>query len=332
MGFAFGIEIKHGIQHLRRWLLLAICVLAQLVPHFAHSAASEPSAVDVGIYLNNIPAVSLKEKKFQVDFNIWFRWKGDAINPSETFKIFNGTIDVKDGLVTKTIGDTKYASQRVQATIYRNFDVARFPLDDQTLKIQIEDSKSDGTAMAYVADQANTNVSSKVTVPGWTVGKIDSYNSVTSYKTNYGDISLAKDAEARFPRYTFAIELKRAGYGYFLKYYSMLFLAAALTSIGFIIRSDLVDSRFFLCTSSIFMAALTGIALDANLPQSDSFGMGDRLYHLTMAFIFVCTLAFIVLDKLFDLDEVRTDRLSRRIGLLLPGTYVAAVVLIVGLA
>jgi hypothetical protein len=295
----------------------------------AMSATASPRVVDVGIYLNNIPSVSLKEKKFQVDFVIWFRWTGKDINPIESFGIFNGHIDVKDGIVTKQIGDVRYASAHVEATIFRNFDVAHYPLDNQTLKIQIEDSKADGSLITYRPDKENTNISSKITVPGWAVGPFDSYGSVTSYKTNYGDISLANTAETRIPRYTFAIDLKRSGHGYFLKYFSMLFLSAALTLAGFAVRADLIDTRFFLSTSAIFMAAITGGSLSTSLPETDEFGMGDQLYHLTMGLIFAATIIFIYLHKASLADPARAERLSARWGAGLAFGYVAATLLIV---
>jgi hypothetical protein len=303
-------------------------VLGWLSP-VAHSATSSPQVIDVGIYLNNIPSISLKEKKFQVDFVIWFRWTGDEINPVETFSIFNGHIDAKDGVITKKIGDTRYASAHVEATIFRNFDVAHYPLDNQALKIQIEDSKADGRVVTYKPDKDNTNISSKITVPGWAVGQFDSYGSVTSYKTNYGDVSLAKNTETRIPRYTFAIDLKRSGHGYFLKYFSMLFLAAALTLAGFAVSSDLIDTRFFLSTSAIFMAAITGGSLSTSLPETDEFGMGDQLYHMTMGFIFAVTMIFIYLHKAALSEPARAARLSARWGAGLAFGYVAATLLIV---
>lgn len=317
---------------IRRWPWAGALFFGFLFAWFspvARSATSAPQAIDVGIYLNNIPSISLKEKKFQVDFVIWFRWTGDDINPVETFSIFNGHIDAKDGVITKKIGDTRYASARVEATIFRNFDVAHYPLDNQTLKIQIEDSKADGRLVSYKPDKDNTNVSSKITVPGWAVGQFDSYGSVTSYKTNYGDLSLARNAETRIPRYTFAIDLKRSGHGYFLKYFSMLFLAAALTLAGFAISSELIDTRFFLSTSAIFMAAITGGSLSTSLPETDEFGLGDQLYHMTMGFIFVATMIFIYLHKASLADSTRADKLSARWGAGLALAYVAASLFIV---
>lgn len=293
---------------------------------------ASPIVVETGIYLNNIPSVNLKEKKFQVDFNIWFRWKGGEIDPIETMEIFNGSIDTKDGLVKKNIDGVNYAVQRVHATIFRNFDVARYPLDDHTLKIQIEDSKLSAREMVYVADTTNASVSSKITVPGWNIGKFEGYQSITRYNTNYGDISVAKDSEATFPRYTFAVDLKRPGFGYFFKYFSILFLAAVVTFSAFWISAGLIDTRYWLVTSGFFMAAFTGSSLSTILPETESFGLGDLLYNMTMGFILVAMLVMIYSHKVFPVDEARAHRLSRFWGFGLSGLYVICGALIVKVA
>ncbi|OYT91658.1 MAG: hypothetical protein CFE43_11970 [Burkholderiales bacterium PBB3] len=310
-------------------MFAVFCSFFALLTPNAHAAAPAANTVDVGVYLNNIPAVSLKEKKFQVDFNIWFRWQDDKLNPMESFKIFNGYVDAKDGLIKKKIGNVNYAMQRVQATIFRNFDVERYPLDNHLLKIQIEDYNPEGAQTTFVADIENTNVSPKITVPGWTVGKFESYASTTSYNTNYGDSSVAKDTETKLPRYTFAVELKRAGFGYFFKYFSILLLAATLTFVAFRISPELIDTRFWLITTSFFLAVITGSSLEANLPQSESFGLGDMLYNLTMLCILVSTVVMIYHHRMFVVDPERTLRLSRLWAWGLPLVYLAAVVFVV---
>uniref|UniRef100_A0A7C4TGG5 Uncharacterized protein n=1 Tax=candidate division WOR-3 bacterium TaxID=2052148 RepID=A0A7C4TGG5_UNCW3 len=41
--------------------------------------------VYVGVYLNQITSISLKDNQFTADFYIWFRWKDKNINPLESF-------------------------------------------------------------------------------------------------------------------------------------------------------------------------------------------------------------------------------------------------------
>ena len=294
----------------------------------ASNAKSLPTTVDVGIYLNNIPAVNLKEKKFQVDFNIWFRWKGDDVNPLENFEIVNGHIDSKDTPVKKKIGDINYGTYRVEATIYRNFILSKYPLDDHLLKIQIEDTSSGSNELIFNPDKSNSGVSPKIDVAGWKITKFDSYASVTKYATNFGDISKVS-AQSLYPRYTFAVELKRAGYGNFIKVFSMLFMAAGLAFCAFRVRSDYIDARIAFAASGVFLAVLTQNTLSTNLPESDSFGMADQLYNLTMVFIVTSFLACVQTFKIIIAgDEERANKYSFWLGIWLPIVYVATAAVI----
>lgn len=123
------------------------------------------------------------------------------MDPLETFEIVNGHIYSRDAVVKKKIGNVNYALCRVGATVYRNFDLSRYPLDKQTLKIQIEGTKSSEADMMYRPDKANIAVSPKIDIAGWHIAKVDSYESVTTYPTNYGDISLPNNAESKVPRF-----------------------------------------------------------------------------------------------------------------------------------
>ncbi len=308
---------------------LAVLLLLAL-PGLTCAAVQTPKTVDVGIYLSNIPSVNLKEKKFQASFYIWFRWTGNEINPMENFGIVNGHIDSKEALNQKKIGNINYASCKVEATIYRNFDLSRYPLDHHALKIQIEDNQYSSADIAYRPDRENAGLSQKINVPGWVIGKFDSYVSSTAYPTNYGDISLSKNAESSFPRYTFSVDLKRGGYGSFIKLFSMLFLAAALSLCAFRIRSDHIDARFALVVSGVFLAALTQSTLASSLPENDSFCMADQLYNVTMGFIL---LVFIACIHTFNMyvggAKEKANRLSRLHGIVFLVCYVVVNLIVV---
>jgi hypothetical protein len=318
------------MNFIRQWLIPLCLGFAFLFPASVSADSPGARAVDVGIYLTNIPFVNLKEKKFQADFYVWFRWKGDDINPIETFELVNGHIDSKDGLVKKDIGDIHYASVRVVATIYRNFVLTRYPLDNHPLKIQIEDGNASGTELRYRPDKTSSGISAKIEVPGWKVDSFDNYTSVTRYPTNYGDISRPGKVESTAPRYTLSVMLKRAGYGNFIKLFSILFLAAGLAFCAFRVRSDYIDARVAFAASAVFMAVITQSALSTNLPESDSFGMADQLYYVSMGFIVATFLAIIYAFRLSMAgQEDRANKLSRSLGWTLPVAYLAANVFIV---
>ena len=328
----------HGLTHncvdaLPRLLAVAALWVLTLFTLPSYAANKVPVVVDVGLFLNNVPSVMLKERKFQVDFNVWFRWTGDAVNPLEGFEVVGGHIDLKEELVKKKTGNVNYGLYKIVATINYNFDLAKYPLDDHALKIQIEDVKRDSSELVYRADTATTNVSPKVHVPGWDTGHSEATTAITHYPTNYGDPEAAKSTESNYSRFIFSLDLIRNGYGNFLKLFSMLFFAGGIAFFAFRVRSDYLDGRLALIVSGIFMAAITANMISSSLPESDSFDMAEKLYFATMAFIFATCLGSLHTFKIFLAgNEEKANLLSRRLGMALPVAYVIVNVLIVTLA
>ena len=258
---------------------------------------------------------------------------GDDIDPLESFEFVDGHIDSKEGVVKKKIGNINYGFCRVAATVRENFDLSRYPLDKQKLKIRVEDTKFTAAEMSYCPGKANTAISPEIDIPGWRIAKSDSHESVTTYSTNYGDISLPSNAGSKYPRFTFSLELTRGGYAIFIKLFSMLFLAGGLTFCAFGLKSDHIGERFSLILAGVFLAAITQNTLTTVLPESDSFSMGDQLYNMTMVFIFLIFLACIYTYKIFhDGDEPRADKIFSLIGRWMFAGYMAANLLVVFLS
>lgn len=321
------------VQAVARWAALLLLAACTMFSPLTRAAEKAPVTIDAGIYLNSVPSVALKERKFQANFNLWFRWSGDAANGIETFSIVDGVIDSKEELVKKKVGDVNYVLYRVMATIHNNFDVSRYPLDDHALKIQIEDLKRGTGEMVFRADVANSKVGNSVHVPGWNAGNFSATAGPSPVGTNYGDGGNAKSGESGVSRFTFALELRRNGYGNFFKLFSMLFFAGILSFFAFRVRSDYLDSRLALIVSGIFMAAITASMIASTLPESDSFDMAEELYFGTMGFIFTACLGSLYTFKLHvQGQEERAHQLSRRMGMVLPVAYVIINILIVVLA
>lgn len=131
------------------------------------------------------------------------------------------------------MGNVNYSLYKVVATINYNFDLAKYPLDDHALKIQIEDVKRDSTELIYRANTVSTSANPKVHVPGWNTGSLVATSALTHYPTNYGAPDAPKAGEFDYSRATFSLELVRNGYGNFFELFSMLFFAGATAFFAF---------------------------------------------------------------------------------------------------
>src|SRR5262245_56553347 len=76
------------------------------------TGATEPATVIVGSYVNQILDLSFKDRRYIIDFWIWFRWKPEGAmadyKPLDSFELINGRIDSKSSIVEKKIGDVNY--------------------------------------------------------------------------------------------------------------------------------------------------------------------------------------------------------------------------------
>ena len=307
-------------------VLVVLVVLAGV----AH-ADPPPHKVTVGVYINHISAVDIKNSKFDIDFYIWFRWEGaDDIKPLDTFELANGRITSKSGISKHLYGTQNYVSCRVLATITKFWDLRRFPLDDHTLELQIEDSDTDTRVVVFEPDLDNATTSPDLHVPGWVVSASRGRVVTQTYRTNYGDITIPKGHESAYSRYVFSIDVERPGIGRFLRVFFGLFISVLVAYCSFHVRPKESSPRVSLGVGATFAAAAVTIAINNALPDTNSITMADKLIMLTLGVIVATVAETIVALTLFARGkEELQKKLDRTFAIGFPIFYVAMLVLIV---
>lgn len=248
--------------------------------------------VNVGIYLDGIENVSIKDSFWTATFYVWFRWKGDkSLDPGKTFQLVDAKIEKKDMLDNYVGADgTNYQNYKVVAKMSKFFNTTRVPLDDHMLNIYIEDGVNDVSRLRYVADSA-TNISSRVKVPGYSITGIGSVVKPHTYKTTYGDPRAAEGKRTTYSEYTFAISIKRSNMGVYLKLFIGLFAGVLLTLGSFFIRPSDTGPRFGLPSAAYFGAVANTYMVASLLPSSGQFGLADLVTGIGLFTISLCVVA-----------------------------------------
>ena len=307
---------------------LVLCVALVL----ARVAHADPQKIDVGVYVNNISQLDIKTSQFTVDFYVWFRWEGGGteLNPLETFELPNGRITSKTGVSKRSVGLQRYASCRVLATITKVFDMTRFPLDDHTLTVEIEDSDSDTRVAELVPDTENATVRPDLVVPGWEVIASRSKVITYTYRTNYGDITLPHGRKSSYSRYIFSIGIERPGYGRFLRVFFGLFISALISWCAFHVRPKESSPRVSLGIGATFAAAAVTVAINNSLPDTNSVTMADQLIMLTLGVIVSSVIVTIVALALAARGKDAAQRkLDKVCSIAFPIAYLALLVYII---
>lgn len=178
------------------------------------SAQSAPTeSVTIGAYINGIRSIDLKAGSAEIDLYLWLR-SSSKRNLLDSIEIMNGNGSEKTAVVHKATRGENYQSARLQLSAYQIFNLKKFPLDNQVLRIVIEDFEADISSLQFIADSENTKVSKSIVLPGWKIGDAHIKVEPFSYETNYGDTSLG-ESNSVFSRAVIEIPIEREGIGYF---------------------------------------------------------------------------------------------------------------------
>lgn len=259
-----------------------VTLLLLLAP--ASAAAAEP--VTVGVYVTQVGAIELKSNTFTVEFWLWFRNPHRATSPLDTFELIDGRVNSKTNVIKKTLPDGQdYAAVRVNATIHRQWDIHRYPFDDHDLQIQIEDSDLDVSRSVFVPDAQSQGIDPDVAVSGWDLDGFDNRIDSHLYHSNYGDTSIAENAETRYSRYVVVLHAKRRGSSRFLKVAFALLVAVLVSWCAFFIRPKDASPRVSVSVGALFAAAAGTLAINSQLPDVNYATMTDKTVFLCLGMI-----------------------------------------------
>ena len=277
--------------------------------------------VAAGAYVLRLSNVSPQNGSFDVDMWVWFRWLGSDIRPDQTFELANGVITSRSESQIEDDGGVNYATVRVQATIFHEFDVRRFPLDNHVITIDLEDAELDNAQLTYTVDQGIA-LDPAVKVAGWKVALQPTVVAPHIYDTNYGLRSAAAEA-GTYSRFTMAVSLDRTSYGPLFKSFWISTLAVLLGLLAFLIKADDLDARFGMGVGSIFAASANAFVITGSLPPTTAVTLAEQINLIAVGVIFVSVFISIFSLRLRYHDrEEDSLRLDRNAMWVLGGIYI----------
>ncbi len=314
--FAYGLKGVLLLEQYRaetegaRATWIASSTMDPRAPALEEQAVAEPKPADVrtGIEINRFEAFSLVESGWTVDFDIWFRWTDDALNPGETFNVVNGEILRRERKKQIVRGSERYEQYRVTARVSKTFDPSRFPFNDEGLVIHIEDEEHGAGELRYVAD---TGIVDLPYLPTFRPVRVKT--SLLLVKLHDYGRSSADDAPGAGVRMNsaliFAMLAEPPGMSLFIRLFQALFASVAIAFIVFFIKPIHVDPRFGLSVGAFFAAVGNNIYVASQLPQSDRMTLTAMVNLIGLITIFLTIVQSAV--SLYVLDTMGRPRLSK---------------------
>jgi hypothetical protein len=250
----------------------------------AEAIVSTHTEVQTGAYILRLSKVSPRDGSFEVDMWLWFRWLGSDVRPDLTFELANGIITSRSESQIEDDGGVNYATVRVQATIFHDFDVRRFPLDNHVITLNLEDAELNNTQLSYVPDEGIA-LDPGVNVAGWKVALQTPAVTPHVYNTNYG-LRTAEEAGGTYSRFSLPITLERTSYGPLFKSFWISALAVLLGLLAFLIKADDLDARFGMGVGSIFAASANAFVISDQLPPTTAVTLAEQINLIAVGVIF----------------------------------------------
>jgi hypothetical protein len=295
-------------------LLWALPALVSLAQCRAATALPAPAQVSVGTYVNNVQDVNFKDGKLTMDFYVWFRWKDDdrlaSYQPLDSMELINGKIETRGSVVNKTDHGVHYASVRITAIVYKTWDIDRFPFDQHSIAVHLEDSTFDARKLEFVADAKNSRLGNEVALAGWLFSSFNITVTPKVYDTNYGELGTKEGVGSTYSRASFFVGMQRDGIGPAFKLLTTVCIATLVAFLAFGVKPSDVDPRFGLGVGSLFAVAASAFVVASTVPDSSVLTIADKVHILAMWLIFAS-----LVQSAFCLrwDEAGRDVLYQRV-------------------
>ncbi|HEU4717288.1 MAG TPA: hypothetical protein VFU15_05630 [Bacteroidia bacterium] len=251
--------------------------------------------VKVGVYITSIYNLGFAENDFGIDFWVWYLYKNDSIDPKGTMEVVNAESQEFENGTVEHKGNYTWAVQKCRATIKKNWEISRFPLDDQTLDVYLEETDKDTSELVYVADVENSKIEKSVSLNGWHVSNFTVRPSIYTYNTTFGDPTLSGNSS--YARLSISTKIERESKSIFLKLFLGLYVAFLIALAVFFLDGAEIGARTSLAVGALFAAVGNKYIVDSSLPDHASFTIVDKIHDMSFALILISIVFSIISNR-----------------------------------
>jgi hypothetical protein len=275
------------------------------------TSTEEATPVEVGFYVDRVPELSAHDASWTAVFDVWFRWRGEDVQPAEGLVVVEGTVESNEKLAEYHRDGQHYERRRIVAKITKTFPAARMPLDSHLLVLAVENGERVREKLVFVPDLESCSVSSRVSVLGYRILGWEALEKSHSYKTTRGDPRLPQGTKSTFSQFRMGIFIERTGWGLYLKLFQALHVAVAISFLACFIKPTDLDPRFGLGVGALFAAVANSYVVNSLIPDTGELSLADVINGLGIITILVTLVESTV--SLYLYDRCQEEELSRRL-------------------
>ena len=290
-------------------------------PPPAVQPVSSQEIVEVGVWPTVIYNLDVHSNTYYMTAYVWFIWRGD-IDPSQTVEFTN---NVESWGLTKartypkpiTLPDgRRYQCLRIEGRFFQPFSLRRFPLENHTLSLSIEDNTYAADKLVYRFDSRRSGIDSGLEIPGWSVKSWKGTEGIHHYGTNLGDETVGADS-SDYATIRFEVSVTRP-VNYFL--WKMLLpvviiLLACWTAL--LLHPSQLSSRAAMTGTALLTTVFMQQGYTNNLPELNYLVLMDKIYVVVYLLIILSLVQVVIqgaMDKRHLLDDYGKAKLLDKVS------------------
>jgi hypothetical protein len=177
-----------------------------------------------------------------------------------------------------------YALYFVRASSTQFFSPDAFPLDKHFIYIPVEHVNLDHTKLSLVPDLISSKVSSRANVNGYVKGERMASSSLHTYQSAYGDPDFKSSSTKTFSQYRFGIMIKRDGYYYYIKLFTVLLVSVLIAFLSFYAQNT---DKLRITVGALFTTAANNYVLTKNIPDTATTSIAEIVDIVSLVTIFI---------------------------------------------
>lgn len=313
-------------------LLLAVFLTGMLLPLNAApetkktpppqaTKGNAPEVVEVGVWPTVIYNLDVHSNTFYMTAYVWFIWRGE-IDPTQTVEFTNnveswGLTKMKTYPKPITFPDGRhYQSMRIEGRFFQPFSLLRFPLENHTVSLSIEDNTYAADKLLYRFDQRHSGLDSGLTIPGWTVQSWKGREGVHHYASNMGDETVGSDS-SDYGTILFEVKVTRPVNFFIWKMLLPLIIIMVACWTALLLHPSQLASRAAMTGTALLTTVFMQQGYTSNLPEVNYLVLMDKIYVVVYLLIILSLVQVVIqgaMEKKHVLDDYRNAQLIDKVS------------------
>jgi hypothetical protein len=204
-------------------------------------------------------------------------------------------------------------STNVSLPLATHYDLRRFPIDRQTLELQVESYLWNRDQLQFIHDETISGFSNGIAIPEWDIETVN------------GDVSeiAVLRSDTPFARYTLEIEISRKPGFYIWKVFLPLIVIVSLSWSVFWMTDERFSGRSRISATGVLTVVAYQFVFAENLPRVGYLTLLDQVMIGSFGLLAVTVLESLLVDRANREDPAKAIQIDRTSRWLFPVAYAA---------